>query len=178
MATSESERPAMNSPAAQRLPEVFGAKLRRLDSDWAQLSSGLQETSTIVQTLKRKTQRKTQALHSFQTLLRNRHSAFHPKSTGSALHRYSDTTQGLFAMTLRKVSREVDGLLETQQAITTETAGIEHELSLASVQREVGLRLRRQIEVSCRRLRGQGPAPVTSSVRRSTRISKQARRVV
>ncbi|KAI4223431.1 MAG: hypothetical protein L6R36_005423 [Xanthoria steineri] len=156
--------------AAQNLLEASGYKLRRFDSDRAQLSAEMQRTPIEVQGLKQETQQEIQALHSFQNLLQDRHSAFQQQTQASHSHSDRASMTQSIATTLGKVSRQVDGLL------------LEHELRLASEEHQVALRLlRRQVEVLRQRLgrgqgqgQGQGPPPLTSSLRRSTRIRKQA----
>lgn len=137
----------------------------------------MHRTPIKVRSLKQETQQETQALQSFQTLLQDRHSAFQQQPHASHSHGdRASLTQGI-ATTLGKVSREVDGLLQINQAIGSSIARFEHRLSVASEEHQVALRRRRQLEVLRQRLRqahGQGPAPLTSSLRRSTRIRKQA----
>ncbi|KAI4097986.1 MAG: hypothetical protein LQ339_006647 [Xanthoria mediterranea] len=179
MATPASGKTVDTQQAAQNLLEASGNKLRRFDSDRAQLSAEMQRTRIEVQGFKHETQQQTQALHSFQTLLQDRHSAFQQQT--QAFHSHGDRasmTQGI-TTTLGKVSWQVDGLLQIKQAIGSSIAGIEHELRRQTEAHQVALRLNRQIEVLRQRLRqgqgqGQGPSPLTSSLRRSTRIRKQA----
>ncbi|KAI4221537.1 MAG: hypothetical protein LQ349_007822, partial [Xanthoria aureola] len=144
MATPASGKTVDNQQAAQNLLEASGYKLRRFDSDRAQLSANMQRTRIEVQGLKHETQQQTQALHSFQALLQDRHSAFQQQTQAS--HSQSDRasmTQSI-ATTLGKVSWQVDGLLQIKQAIGSSIAGLEHELHLASEEHQVALRLKRQ----------------------------------